>query len=68
MEKDIITLEDDKEYIIIEEIDNYLYLSELNNPDNICIRKKIVEDGKKYIDGLDDEEEVLKALKLFEEK
>ena len=68
MIKETIVLEDGIEYIITDKINNYLYLSNINDPKDFCIRKELIEEGEEYISGLNNEEEYYSALKLFEEK
>ena len=68
MIKETIILEDGIEYIITDAINNYLYLNNINDPNDFCIRKKIIENNEEYIIGLKDLEEYYNALKLFEEK
>lgn len=58
-----ITLEDNKTYAVIKEIENYVYLTNVEDPDNFAIRK----DTGEYLEGLENETEFQKALKLFEE-
>lgn len=65
MIKETIVLEDNIEYIITDTINNYLYLNNINDPKDFCIRKRIIEDNESYICGLDNEEEYDKALELF---
>lgn len=43
----------------------YLYFSDLDNPEDFCIRKLEVEDGVEYVCGLDSEEEFDNALNQF---
>ena len=68
MIKETIILENGLEYIITDKIDNYLYLNNINDYEDFCVRKEIIEDNEEYIIGLDNEEELEKALKLFEKK
>ena len=68
MIKETIILEDNLEYIVTDKIDNYLYLNNINDYEDFCVRKEIIEDNEEYIVGLDNEEELEKALKLFEKK
>lgn len=68
MIKETIILEDNLEYIVTDKIDNYLYLNNVNDYEDFCVRKEIIEDNEEYIVGLDNEEELEKALKLFEKK
>lgn len=69
MEKDVdtIILDNGKEYGIIKEKNNYLYLVNLNDSKDVFIRKVIIENGKECLLPLDNEEEVKKALLLFNE-
>lgn len=67
IEIETITLEDNKDYMVAKEKDNYLYLVNINDPKDFCIRKEIIEDGKKVIVGLQDFDEFTKALDLFKE-
>ena len=68
MIEESIILEDKKEYGIIDEliIDNitYLYLCDVEKPENFCVRK--VKDDK--VIGLDNNEEFDKALAEFTKK
>lgn len=71
-EFDIITLENNLDYYEIDNINynnnNYVFLSEVNNPENFCIRKIKEKNNEEYIIGLDSEEEFDTILKLFTEK
>ena len=42
MEKETIVLEDGIEYIITDTINNYVYLNNINDPEDFCIRKEII--------------------------
>lgn len=68
MIKETIELEDGLEYIITDKIENYLYLNNIKNHEDFCIRKEIIENNEEYIVGLENEEELKKALNLFEKK
>ena len=59
---------DGTEYVVLEEVNDYVYLVNPNNDEDVCIRKVILENDKKYLTNLDNEEEVDEALKLFKEK
>ena len=71
-----IVLEDNIEYDVIEKIKDqdhyYVFLSNVNDIEDIVVRKEIVEekDGieEHTLVGLDNEEELDKALNLFLEK
>lgn len=60
------------DYLILDEINvnntTYVYLSEENNPYNFFVRKVILENGKKYLIGLDNDEEISKALNYYFQK
>lgn len=61
-----IILDDGIEYVIIKEllIDNikYTLFSNIQDPEDICLRKTIIENNEKYYIGLDNEKEVEKVL------
>lgn len=67
-----IILENKKEYHIIDKIKlddkAYVYLSNLDNPEDFCVRKEIIENEKTYLVGLDSKEEAIYALELFNDK
>lgn len=65
MDVESITLEDNKNYMVLMEKDNYVYLVEENNPENFCIRKSVVIDGEEFLTSLDSDEEFDKAFLLF---
>lgn len=64
IEVKVYKLEDGLEYAVLDEINNYVYLSNLENPEDVCIRKDL---GTELV-GLDDEAEFNNALSLFKEK
>ena len=72
MELNVIKLENDKEYYIIDTITynegNYLVLSPVNEDSSLAVRKVIVENGKELVCKLSSEEELVNVLKIFEEK
>ena len=65
----VVTLEDGIEYAVIDEInyDNkkFIYLTNVNDHEDFCIRKIITENNEQFIIGLDDEQEFDLALMLF---
>ena len=69
---DIVTLEDNKDYIILDTLEvegiKYVYLVESTEAEDkkVCIRK-IVDNGE-YIAGLDNETEYKKALNAYTDK
>jgi len=66
---DVITLEDGIEYAVIEEIvhgnNKYVYLTNINDHEDFCIRKVIVEEAEEFLVGLEDDAEFDLALMLF---
>ena len=71
-EFEIITLEDNLDYAEIDKFNynnnTYVFLSEVNNPENFCIRKIKRENNEELIIGLENKEEFDTILKLFTEK
>lgn len=69
---DVIKLEDGLDYAIIEEIKNdnvtYIYLTNILDENDFCIRKIQNISGEEYLVGLDNEQEYKNALKLFIKK
>lgn len=67
-----VTLENGNEYVIIDEIvhngNHYVYLTNINNKEDICIRKSVQKDDGEYFEGLKDESELQNALILFANK
>lgn len=67
-----ITLDNGTEYLILddEEINGTIYTLFVNVEDktDICFRKTVIKDGKKYYAGLDDEKEFEKVLLKFTSK
>ena len=65
----VITLEDGIEYAIIEEIihndKKYVFLTNVNDYEDFCIRKVIVDENEEFLVGLDDDAEFDLALMLF---
>lgn len=65
----VITLEDDIEYAIIEEIihddKKYVFLTNVNDYEDFCIRKVIIDGNEQFLVGLDDDVEFDLALMLF---
>ncbi len=64
----MIGLEDNIKYFITKEIqcENtvYVYLTNINDVNDFCIRK--TDEKKEYLNPLDNEEEFKKALELFD--
>ncbi len=58
------TLENEKDYMLIDKIDKYMYLSNVDDEEDFCVRI----DAGEYLEGLKDDQEFDKAMKLFYEK
>lgn len=63
-----VKLEDGNDYIVVDKIDNYVFLSNLKDSNDFCIRKEIEENDTTYLVGLDNNEEYEKIVKLLLEK
>lgn len=63
---------DNIKYIISDTItinnNQYVFLANYNNVEDFCVRKKIIEDGKEYLVGLDSKEELDIALIEYTKK
>lgn len=72
MEVNVIKLDNEKEYIIIDAIetdnDKYLYMANEEDELDMCLRKIIKKDGKDYLVELDSEEEFEEVVTMFFEK
>lgn len=68
-EVDIITLEDGKDYMVVDEFEinkvKYVYLTDENDVANFCIRKINIINNEEYLVGLDSEDEFKNALQEF---
>ena len=63
---DVDTIEiDGTKYVVIGRIDNYVYLSNPDDPKDFMIKKEVEKDGEKYLDPIETREEFNKALELF---
>lgn len=67
-----IVLENGIEYTIIDKINqdeySYVYLKNVKDKDDICIRKEVYEDDECFLVGLNSQEEFMKALQIFLDK
>ena len=67
-----VVLEDNIEYLVVDKIKEkdfyYVYLINKRDDADLVIRKEVKENDGNYLVGLDDEEELEKALDLFLEK
>ena len=72
IEVNVITLEDNKEYVIIAAIETennrYLFLANKNEEFDVCIRKIITKENKEYLVKLDSEEEFEDVMLAFNKK
>jgi hypothetical protein len=68
-EYSVVTLENGIEYTEIYRLTNddnkYVFLSNLDNPTDFCIRKLIKQDNEDYIVKLDSREEFNKVFRQF---
>lgn len=67
-----VKLEDGIEYMILDEIDSdvntYVYLTNIDDEEDFCIRKVDNKRNSELLVGLDSNEEFDKALLLFTKK
>lgn len=72
LEVNVIKLENNLEYIIVDTIENnsnkYLFLSNKDDSNDACIRKVIEKDGKEFLRKLETEEELEDVIVLFSQK
>ncbi len=72
MEIKCIKLEDGLEYMVLDEIDSgsttYVYLTNVSDEEDFCIRKVNNEKNSELLVGLDSNEEFDKALLIFDKK
>ena len=66
VEVDTVKLEDGKTYMIIEEKEGYVYLANVENPKEFCIKKQTIENGETFLNPIEDFHEFETALKLFQ--
>lgn len=67
-EMEIVTLEDNIDYVVIDRIDNYVYLTKEDEKDFFAIRKIEIKNNDEYFCGLDSDLEFDKAFLLFTNK
>jgi hypothetical protein len=74
MEKEynVVTLENGKKYTeIFRIVDNgktYVFLADLKNPEDFCVRKLITENNETFIVGLDSDQEFDSVMAKFKKK
>lgn len=68
----IIKLEDGNTYTVVDKIEkldkSYIYLANIENVQDFCIRKEIMENDETFIVGLDNNQEYEEAMNLFIKK
>ena len=67
-ELDYVVLEDQRKYVIVDaktDVETYYYLAAADNIKDVCIRKFVLDDSDYMLSGLDNEQELQKALNLF---
>ena len=68
-EYNVVTLENGVEYTEVDKLDyngnTYVFLSNLDNPNDFCIRKLVNENDEDYIVGLDSKDEFNPVLNRF---
>ena len=68
----VIKLEDGHDYVVVEKIAKeefyYVFLTNIKDMEDFCVRKEIEENEKVYLVGLDSDEEFEEAMKLFADK
>ena len=68
-EYNVVTLENNIEYTEVAKLEHngntYVFLSNLDDSSDFCIRKLVNENDKDYIIGLDNKEEFDTVLNLF---
>ncbi len=69
---EVITLENGLDFMVIDEIVSgaitYVYLANVDDERDTCVRKVTKENGKEILNGLDSKDELEKALLLFAKK
>lgn len=67
-EVEIVTLSD-KRYYLMDRVElnssTYLVLVNINDEKDVCVRKEVEKEGKKYLVGLSSDEELQSVLKEF---
>lgn len=67
-----VILEDNIRYIILDKIEKnnnkYIYLSNIDTPEDFCIRKMVKENNQEMLLGLDNKNEFELALLYYTQK
>jgi len=68
----VIKLEDGNDYVVVDKIDlenkSYVFLTNVKDMEDFCVRKEIEENEEVFLVGLETESEYEEAMKLFVEK
>ena len=68
----VIKLEDGNDYVVVDKIDlqgkSYVFLTNVKDMEDFCVRKEIEENEEIFLVGLETELEYEEAMKLFVEK
>lgn len=68
----IIQLENGKTYVVVDKIEKldiaYVYLANIENQKDFCVRKEITDNNEVYLTGLDNSQEFDEAMNLFIKK
>ena len=71
IEVDMLRLEDNNDYILIDKVENkgnkYFILGK-NNTEDFCIRKVIVENNKEWLIKLDSYDELEEIMSIYNNK
>lgn len=71
-EIEIVTLENNLDYMVIDEITSgdvvYVYLANIDDEKDVCVRKVTHEDEEDILNGLATADELDRALLLFAKK
>lgn len=63
---------DGKKYLVVDTIidegNKYVYFVNNDDVSDLLVQKEIIEDEKTYLVNLDDKDEFIKSMYLFEEK
>ena len=71
IEKEIITIEDKKYFVLMELVyqkTNYVFLSKVEDVEDFLILKSVYENDQEYLKSLDSEEEFDTLFALFQKK
>lgn len=68
----VVRLEDGNDYVVVDKIEletkSYIYLTNVKDMEDFCVRKEIKKEEEYYLTGLENEQEYEEAMKLLIEK